>query len=432
MSLRALALAAFLGACALIPLGASAAAPVVERQDGLTIIRQLDAASPLVDVTLVVRAGLNRQTLQQNGMAALVAMSLLRTPVDGIALEDAVAARGGSIHFVVDPGDVRFVIEALPTDGPAVLALVRQAFTAPAFAPAVVRDARGALIRKIDQNQQAALEVGLEMLSRQGTHEANVGLPALGIPASLAQLGPNDVRAFYQKFYRRGGAFVSAVGRIDVLSSDALSQIGALLPSGSTTAVKAPMASLVGASRQIVAHRDVTSPWLIAQYPAPQLESKDFGPMLVLASFMQRTLGDIAEVPGVVSQTSISRAVGAMYAYDREPANLTLYVNGGIGNPNRAFATALSVASILAATKLEGSIDQFKAMAAGDFVTNSTALETRAWLAVIFAQNGGSADYMARTLQAISTTTPTDLQRVARAYLGSPTIALVLPRDRTN
>lgn len=429
--IRRLAVLAALAA-GVVPAAAPAAvpAPIVERQDGATIITQLDDTVPLVNVTVVVRAGLDRQTLAQNGLAALTAQSVLRLPVNGVALEDAIAAHGGSVRIGIDPSDVRFSFEALAADAPAVIGMVRQSFASPDFTPAVVRDARGILIRKIDQNQQAALEVGMEMLRRSASGNANVGMPAYGIPASLAQIGPDDVRAFYAKNYRRGGAFVSAVGRTDALASGSLAALAQTLPAGSTVAVKEKIPTLSGSSRQLVTHRDVSSPWLIAQYAAPAAESRDFGPMLVLSAFMQRTLADIAQVPGVVSETFASRAVGTMYQFDREPPALTLYVNGGVANPNRAFATALSVASVLAATKLQGSIDQFKSMAEGDFSSGATSLESRAWLAVIFAQNGMSADYLNRTMQAISTTTAADLQRVARQYLGNPTIALVLPREQ--
>lgn len=423
----AVALAAFTPVA--VP-AAAVPAPVVERQDGATIITQLDSAVPLVNVTVVVRAGLDRQTLAQNGIAALTAQSVLRTPVNGVALEDAIAAHGGSVHVGVDPNDVRFSFEALAVDAPAVMTMVRQAFASPAFTPAVVRDARAILVRKIDQNQQAALQVGMEMLRRSASGSANLGMPPFGIPASLAQLGPDDVQAFFAKNYRRGGAYVSAVGRTDALPSGSLDALAQALPAGTTTPIKEKIPSLSGASHQLVTHRDVSSPWLIAQYAAPAADSKDFGPMLVLSAFMQRTLADIAQVPGVVSETFASRAVGTLYQFDREPPSLTLYVNGGVANPNRAFATALSVASVLAATKLQGSIDQFKSMAAGDFSSGATSLESRAWLAVIFAQNGMSADYLNRTMQAISTTTSADLQRVARRYLGNPTIALVLPREQ--
>ena len=187
--------------------------------------------------------------------------------------------------------------------------------------------------------------------------------------------------------------------------------------------------TLTGATHEIVAHRDISSPWLIAQYPAPKVDSNDFGPMLVLAAFVRRTLSDIAQVPGVVSPTFASRSVGAVYAYDRAPASLVLYVNGGLnGNPSRAFATALSIVNVLAATRLQGSIEEFKAEAAGDFANDATTLETRTWLAAVFSRESASPDFINRALAAISATTPDDVQRVARTYLGNPTIALVLPR----
>ncbi len=66
-----------------------------------------------------------------------------------LPLVDAVAARGGSIRFTVDPGDVRFYIEALADDAPAVLDLFRTALAAPDFSPATIRDARDSLVRQI-------------------------------------------------------------------------------------------------------------------------------------------------------------------------------------------------------------------------------------------------------------------------------------------
>ncbi len=415
-------------------------APIVENLNTTTIVRQSDPRSSLVGVVIVVRAGLDRQTMKQNGLAALVAQTILRTPVTlpsksqaaTMPLEQAVAANGGSVRFSVDPGDVRFYVEALAADAPAAVAMMRQALSAPDFSPATVREARASLMREIAQSQQYsqyALQVGLDMLNQASSTEANAGLPSLGTAASLAQLVPSDAAAFYRTYYRRGGAFVSAAGRLDSLDAAALSSLADALPEGTTSAVTVRVPPLHGISREIVAHRDVASPWLIAQYPAPGVESRDFGPMLVLAAFVRRTLAEIAQVPGVVSPTFASRAVGADYSYDRSPAHLVLYVNGGIGNPSRAFATALSIVNVLAATRLQGSIDEFKAEAAGDFATGATTLETRAWLAAVFAQGSDSPDFLGRALRAISTTTPEDVQRVARAYLGNPTIALVLPRD---
>ncbi len=405
--------------------------PSMDTVAGTTVVRQVDSAASLTGVTLIVRAGLDRQTMKQNGLAALVAATILQTPVGEppIPLEDAIAARGGSIHFTVDPGDVRFYAEALADDAPAVLDLLRAAIAAPKFSPATVRDARAALTRQIAASQQVALQVGLDMLNQASSRQANAGLPELGTPASLAEFSLADAAAFYRAYYRRGGTLVSAAGRLDALPPAALSGLAGALALGSTLPVAVRVSALNGTTHEIVAHRDISSPWLIAQYPAPSVDGRDFGPMLVLAAFLRRTISDIAQVPGVVSPTFASRSVGAVYVYDRVPGSLVVYVNGGlIGNPSRTFATALSVVNVLAATTLQGSIDEFKAEAAGDFANSATTLETRTWLAAVFSRESTSPDFINRALASISATTPADVQRVARNYLGNPTIALVLPR----
>ncbi len=428
-------------ASAALPLGARAAgetavpSPAIQTVGGTTIVQQSDTRLPLVGVAVIVRAGLDRQTLKQSGLAALVAAAILHTPVARTAnetpapLDQAITASGGSVHVTVDPGDVRFYIESLSSDAPVVIDLFRRALAAPDFSPSTMRAARTALMTQIAASQQYALQVGIDMLNAASSQQANAGMPALGTPASLAQLLPADAAAFYRTYYRRGGSYVSAAGRLETLDPSALREVAEALPEGDTAPVNVRVAPLRGASREIVTHRDIASPWLIAQYDAPSVESRDFGPMLVLAAFVKRTLTDIAQVPGVVTESLASRAVGAVYTYDRSPARLVLYVNGGIGNPSRAFATALSVVNVLAATRLEGSIDQFKAQAAGDFATSATTLETRAWLAAVFAREGTSPDYLERALRAIAATTPEDVQRVARTYMGKPTIALVLPRS---
>ncbi len=430
MIIRSLALAiAASAACTALAVAATPPSPLLAKAGSATIITQDDPVAPLVHVTYVVRAGLDRQTLAQNGIAALTAQTILRTPVDGAALTDAVAAKGGEVSFTVDPDDVRFSVDAIPSQAPAVFGLFERALTAPSFAPATIAGARNDLQTRSAQNGQIALQVGVDMLGAALASPANEGLPPLGLPQVIAQLTARDVGAFYAATYRRGGVYVSAVGPLSTLPSGALVQLGAALPEGSSNAIATNLPKLEGQSRQLIAHRNIAAPWLVAQYPAPALGSKDFGAMLILSSFMQRTLAEIAQVPDVVSPTYASRAVGAQYRYDRAQPNLVLFVNGSLGSPDRTFATALSIGSILGETKLQGSIDSFKTLALGDIVNDATALDQRAWLAVVFAQATGSPDYLARITEAIDATTAADLQRVAKQYMDNPTIALVLPRD---
>ncbi|HEY6233894.1 MAG TPA: hypothetical protein VIW69_02165, partial [Candidatus Elarobacter sp.] len=164
-----------------------------------------DPASPLAAVELFVRAGLDRQTAGQSGLAALVAESVLRTPVGGVTLSDAVDARGASISYVVAAQHVRFYLEGTPDALAATAPLVARALAAPAFDPAAVAAARAALTDRIAAEEGDPRFVGLQLL-RASYYRGGAGLPPLGDSSSLAALAPADAHAFFARWYRRGDA----------------------------------------------------------------------------------------------------------------------------------------------------------------------------------------------------------------------------------
>lgn len=391
---------------------------------GAKILRQLDGRNSLVGVQLVVRAGLDRQGATQSGLAALTAACIVRTA------QDALLARGGSLSYTVDGNDIRFYLEGVKERFAGELLPVFEASLAhPKIDSASVNAARDDLDRKIHDNQKIPLTVGLEMLSAALITDSNAGMPQYGLPATLAGFTAADVAAFFARNYRRGGAIVSADGGLDAVPAPALNALIDTLADGSSSAVPAHIARLQGSQHRLIAHRDIAVPWLVAQFPAPPVTSKDFGAMLVLTSFLERTAAEVAENPSITTKGFAERAVGTFYNFDERPANLVLYINGGFGDPTRPFNTAMAVIQIFARSKLAGNIGQMKTIAAGSFVDGISSLEDRAWLAAVFASQSSSTDYVTAGLDAIGRVTPADLQRVARTYLENPNVAIILPRD---
>ncbi len=413
--------------CASAPAGAAATFSVT-RVSGGFVVRQDDPAADLIGTQVRIFAGLDRQSPDQNGLAALVAESILQTPVDGVPLADAIAGDGGSIAYDVDPHDVRFYLEGLPTSYDSMVARFRAALARPDFsAPALVR-ARTSLGARIARTQQFPLTVGLQMLNRTFYTDSDAGMPPLGLPQTLAGFGTADAQAFFSEHYLRGGAVVSAAGKLGGVAPGSLETLLGVLGPGSSGPVKVSLKQLTSNTRQLIARRDIPVPWLVAQYKAPDLQSRDFGPMLVLTSFLERTLADVAGVPTLSTASSGSRGVGATYNFDTQPANVVVYVDGG-GNPTQVFATALTIVNVLGHAKLAGDLSDMKTFAIGRFLEQSATLHDRAWLAGTFVGRRLGPDYTAQTIAAIQKTTALDLQRIAVRYLGFPNIALVLPRD---
>ncbi len=418
-------------ALAAVPTRAAAASPA----PSVIMVEQPDPNADLVGAELLLQAGLDRQTPQQNGLAALVAETILHTPVGrsgsaGVTLQEAVSANGGSISYVVEPRHVRFYLEGVTRSFPSSLALFHQALSRPDFSGATLSAARDALGQKIARNQRLALSVGIDMLNRAFYQNSDAGLPPFGLPQTLAGFLPEDARTFYAAHYRRGDAVISLVGNIAGAQAAQFSGLVDGLRAGTSAPAVVRLAKLPSNSQQLIAHRDVPVPWLIAQYPAPDMRSKDFGAMLILTAFMQRTLGDVSQVPAIAATSAAQRGVGAYYNFDTYPANVIIYVDGGLGDPTRTFATALTVVNVLGHAKLAGDLGEMKAFAAGRFLEDAKTLQDRAWLAGVFAADRVNGDYVSLVVKAINATGAADLQRVASGYLGSPTIALVLPRTQ--
>ncbi len=410
-----------------VPAGAASNASVTRVSGGL-VVRQDDPAADLIGTQVRISAGLDRQSAAQNGLAALVAQSILQTPVDGVPLADSIVGDGGSIAYDVDPHDVRFYLEGLPSSYESMLARFRTALAHPDFsAPALAR-ARTALGARITRSQQSPLTVGLQMLNRTFYTDSNAGMPPLGLPQTLAGFVTSDAQGFFTAHYLRGGAVVSSAGKLGGVAPNSLENVLGTLGAGSSSPVKISLKQLPSNTRQLIARRDIPVPWLVAQYKAPDLQSRDFGPMLVLTSFLERTLADVAGVPTLSTATS-GGGVGATYNFDTQPANVVVYVDGG-GNPTQVFATALTIVNVLGHAKLAGDLTDMKTFAIGRFLDQSVTLRDRAWLAGTFVGQRLGPDYTAQTIAAIQKTTAADLQRAAVRYLGFPNIALVLPRDQ--
>lgn len=389
------------------------------------LLGEADFGVPLSGVAVFVAAGVDREPNRRNGVAALVAECILRTPVDRMPLRDAVAARGGAVTETVDSRSVRFYLQGRSDDLPAAVALLGKALGAPDFSAAAVVAARTALTAQIGDNQASALAVGIQMF-RQAYDPSGAGLPALGTVGGLAQLGPDDLTAFYRATYERRAVSASAVGSASPRLGAALQRLTEGLRDGPVVTVGERVNPISGGSTRIVAHRDVAAPWVILGFGAPAPGSSDFGAMLVMESL----LGHAFNRRSTTTLSYVEKPVGAAYLYDAVPAGMVVYVDGALGDPSLGLRVVLVAARSLAVKKVDAAtFARLRTAAEGQFLADSLELSERAYLLGTLSSQGLGDDPINAALAAIERTTPADLQRVAKRYLQHYIVALVLPRD---
>jgi predicted Zn-dependent peptidase len=393
---------------------------------GAKLYAQSDAGAQLVGVELIVSAGTARQTVAQNGLAALTAQSLLFTKIDGARLSDRIAAAGGSVDYAVAPGTVRFSLEVLPSALGSVSADLARVLAAPDTSADNVAAARDAVGARIDAEERNPVTVGVEML-HTAYYSGTAGAPEYGTRASLAQLGPSDVAAFFAAHYLRGNTFATATGLVDDATGAAIDIVIGALANGSEPAPAVTAQAFPAEPRHLVTSRDIGVPFAFVGFAAPAMSDRDFAAMLVMRSL----LNDIASRQSTTTLASYQRGINIVYAYDVKPATFTVAINGSQLDPTAGLTVLQAILkAALAKPLVLDVLKRYREAARGEWALEATTLTDRAWQ-IGAAVNEGADPALAQSVDAaLDRVTPADVQQLAKAYLQRYTVALVLPRPR--
>ena len=384
-----------------------------------------DPAVAMAGVALFIDAGLVRQRAAKPGLAALTAQAVVETPVDGVPLRDAVEAVGASLDAATGPERVRFYLEGPPAALASAARLVARALGAPSFAAATLAAARADLDARREETERDPRAVGVEVLRGSYYREA-AATPPLGTPAALAALSPDDLRAFYRAWYVRGGAAIGAVGAPGDAIDAAVAVLGGALAPGNVAPAHVEARPLAAKPKEIVTHRDVVAPYVVAGFAAPALGDRDFPAVLVVRAAIESLL----DAPGAVTRPIPLRAVGSIYAYDVAPAHLAVWLNGLRRDPAVGLAALAAVLKAAAEKPLDAAVlARYKERAAGAWSVGSLSLDARAYAIGSAVARGLDPDIEAQVPAAVRAVTAADVRRVAQRWFQRFDVALVLPRD---
>jgi len=421
----ALALAASLAAPAgAAPSPAPPAMPTPDSGSGRAYAKA-DPGAMTTGVELRIDAGLDRQTDAQNGLAALVAEAVLRTPVaGGLDAAGAADAAGASIRYAVDPQGVRFYLDGTPASVAAATPAFAAALAAPSFSAATLAASRRSLDDRIGDEESDARAVGRAML-RASYYRGGAGFPAYGTTGSLTAFGTADAQAFYAAWYRRGNALAVAAGRTGAASDAASRALLGALPAGSAVPASLATKPFGAQPRRIVTHRDVGAPYVVLGFAAPGIGSRDFAAALVVRSLLTGVL----EVRSAATVSPLLRASGTFYGYESDPAQLVVWINGARLDAEVGLAAVDAVVKAAASKPVSAQVlERYKTTARGVWVLEAVGVDERAAAAANAIAHGLGPDGGDAIADAIARVTAADVQRVAKTYFQKFDVALILPR----
>ena len=397
-------------------------ATIVTQSNGVIVASQATPDTPLVDAQIFLPVGSAQQPADRAGIAAVTAATILQTPVDaGATTADTAQKLGASVTYTIDPLDTRFSIESKASDLPRLVGDIATAMKRPdASRLAAVRD------DALDEAAKAIKDPALTAFAmiKQATFQGN-GYARLdaGAPTALAALAPADVLAFAAQYRHGAGTAIALSGNV---TPDALAAVSGAFADFPATQPPRPAAPTAPQrTREVVAHRDIATPWVAVGYTAPSQYGSDFAPMLVIESLLGRG-GDVHAFTYGSDSSAPSDYVGGYYQYEAQPGLFIEFFNGA--NVDQDLRNLEDGVGRLRGGLLpQALLNKAKAAALGQFLTSVSTLDDQSWLLGRSALSPYGAGFENALVAHISSVTAADVQRVARKYLTNQAIAVVLP-----
>jgi zinc protease len=427
-------------ACALLSVAGLAAAPrppavsfapssVIKLANGVTIVSQPTDQLQLVGAQIFLPAGLTQQPADKAGIAALAAAIVLATPVEGSQSLALVAQNlGATISYTLDPTDTRFYIESRTADFPRLLRDVRNALRHPDLSQ--FNTLRASAVQNANQLTKSPLEAAYAMVRRVRYDGTGFAYPDTGSALSIGNITPPDVQAYLRTAQRANGTVVALTGAADSDAIEAAKREFGDLASASSAPIPAPRP--VDRTQEIVAHRNVPSPWIAVAYGAPSQYSSDFAAMLVIEALLGPG-GDVHALAFASNTAAPTEYLGAYYQYEAQPGSLVVFLDGEGATVDQAVRDLQTGVARLRGQNLPPSlIDEAKQLALGNFYLSATDLNQLSWLLGRAAASPDGVQFENALPQRIANVSAADIRRVAQRYLTRETVAIVLPQTESH
>jgi predicted Zn-dependent peptidase len=426
--LRAVALG---GAALWAMTGVASAQPPRREQlaSGLTVLVRENAATPVVATSLFVRMGSRWETEDDAGISHLLQQVMLKgtTTRTGLEIAETAEGLGGSISAAADMDFSELRATALARNWKQMLELVADVALRPILAADEIDGERRAVLTALRSRQDQPHPVALDTVMSRVYGEHPYGRPVLGRVAALQHIDRDGLLAYHRRFYRAPRLILAVSG--DVNAREVVAEAARLFadaPAGDGEPEPVPPVAAARADRTVLVKPAAQAQVLVA-FLAPPVSHPDYAAVKVLATALGggmagRLFREVRDKQGLAYVTggAYPSRVGPGVFYTQlgtAPANQARAETAMLGELERIRRDPLSPAELSRA----------KAYLLGQFALDRRTNARLAWYDAFFEALGVGPEFAERYARAVEGVTALDVQRVARTYLGTPTIVTLGP-----
>ncbi|MEZ5305287.1 MAG: pitrilysin family protein [Verrucomicrobiales bacterium] len=246
--------------------------------NGLTLLVKENPKLPLVSLRAAFRAGLLAETAETSGISRLLAASLMQGTAtrSAEALADAIESAGGAMSADAGNNSLTVAAKVMSPDLRLGLDLMADVILRPAFPEEGVATERSGQIAAIKEEDERPMSVAGKALRRALFADHPYALERTGTLASLAAIGPAELRAFHGATFTAGNCVLAVFGDVKADHVLALAEeLFGAMPAGERPFQSPPEAAPLVAPDAITLIKDKQQGVLLIGYRSVGVASED-------------------------------------------------------------------------------------------------------------------------------------------------------------
>lgn len=415
--------------------GTSPSAPALLRRrlaSGLTLLVRENPAAPVVAVSLLVGMGSRWERPETAGISNLLQHVIVKGTARRNALEIAEAAEriGGSLSASGDTDFSEIRGSALARHWQRLLELVADVALQPTLPAAELENERRAVLSRIQSRADQPFPLAFDTLMRALYGPHPYALPSLGLKRVVERLERDGLLEHYRRHYRGDRMVLAVSGQVTASAVlDELSRLFAGLPGGTGEAEPVLPAPAPALSRELL-ERPTAQAQILFGYLAPPLNHADYPAVKVLNALLGGGMSSRLFVE-LRDKQGLAYVTGTIYPSRRDPSFFVAHIGTAPGNVARAEdGIRREVERVRQEPAFAEEVARARAYVLGTLAMDRRTNARQAWYMAFFEVTGAGEGFLDRYVAGVGAVTAEDVQRVARRYLGQPTIVVLRPDSK--
>lgn len=400
--------------------------------NGMTLLIRESRVARIVAASLQVAAGSVSETPETAGITSFVHRVMVRGTARRSATQLAEAAEdlGGSVTGSSDTEHAEIHGRALAQHWEALLTLMADVVTSPAFRDDEIERVRRLMLADIQTRTDTPLASAMDALMHDLYGRHPYGLPLVGTRASIAGISRQALVAHYQRIYRPDRMVLAVSG--DVARGDVLKRVERLFGRMERTGMeqaREPESPAPTRQRRVI-EQPARQAQVVVGYLTPSFGEPDYAASKVLSAVLGsgtsgRLFRELRERQG------LAYALGVLNPSRRGPAAFVAHI--GTEAPNVAAAeTGLraEIDRLRSEAPTADELERAKAYILGMLAMDRRTNSRQAWYLAFYELAGVGWDFPSRYARSIEVVTADAVLTAARRYLADPTSIVLIPPAR--